>query len=148
MPSFNVECRMKLELSAKIALCLTLLSIISTAKAQEYLSPGYILSEIQQGMGFYKVPDAPNFVKQSRPSSLDYEPLRPPPRDFHSDAFKPANRIEAEIPTIRDLETARARNQRLASKTGAQQKNERAKQLDTSTEGGSAPMKWNPWDTD
>lgn len=140
---------MKRILSAKLALGLSLLSQISPAHTQEYLSPGYILSEIQQSMGFYKIPDAPNFVKQARPepSSLAYQPLKPPPRDLHSEANKPANQIEAETPTIAELEAARARNQLRSSQAGAQKKAQ-AKQQDAAGEGGPAPMKWNPWDTE
>lgn len=136
----------------KLTLRLTLASLIGpgAACAQEYLSPGYILSEIQQGMGFYKVPEAPGFVKQARPdpSALNYQPLKPPPRDFHSEVNKPASRLEAEAPAISELETARARNQARAASVGGQQPKGQSKPQVLSEEDGPPPMKWKPWDTD
>jgi len=143
---------MKRSLSIKLALSLTLASLIAPGAAwpQEYLSPGYILSEIQQGMGFYKVPEAPGFVKQGRPdpSTLNYQPLKPPPRDFHSEVNKPASRLEAEAPVISELETARAKDQARAAAAGAQQPRAQAKPQALSSEDGPPPMTWKPWDTD
>lgn len=143
---------MQLSKLIKLPLSLTLASLIApgAAYAQEYLSPGYILSEIQQSMGFYKVPEAPDFVKQARPdpSALNYQPLKPPPRNFHSEVNKPASRLEAEAPAISELETARARNQARAASVGGQQPKGQAKLQASSGEDGPPPMTWKPWDTD
>lgn len=93
----------------------------SGAKAQSYLSPGYIFGEITNNLGFYKTPEAPDFVKKARPdpASLEYVPLKLPPRDFHSEASKPGNRIEAEASTIAELEAARARTQARAASSSS-----------------------------
>ena len=114
-------------------------------QAQSYLSPGYIFGEIRQSMGFYTVPDAPDFVVKARPSSdsLQYAPLKPPPRDFHHPASKPASQLEEKASTIAELEAARARVKSQASKTLSGEKT-----VKTSTEKDPAPMTWNPWDTE
>lgn len=121
------------------------------AYAQSYLSPGYIFGEIRREMGFYEMPEAPDFVKAARrdAASLDYKPLQPPPREFHNEAMKPAQRLEAEAPAIKELETARASSLARASaeRSGALSKNS-SKSLAKPSEDDPAPMKWNPWDTE
>lgn len=117
----------------------------SGAKAQSYLSPGYIFGEITNNLGFYKTPEAPDFVKKARPdpASLEYVPLKLPPRDFHSEASKPGNRIEAEASTIAELEAARARTQARAASSSSKASTKLAPEPDT-----PPPMKWNPWNTE
>ena len=116
------------------------------ACAQQYLSPGYILSEIQQGMGFYKVPQAPDFVQKARPdpSTIDYEPLKPAPRNFHSDVNKPASLLEAKAPEIAELEAARAKNQARARSSGGAP----SRQIAPAVEAPPPVMTWSPLDTD
>ena len=122
--------------------------------SQSYLSPGYILGEVRQGMGFYRQPEAPEFVKRGRPdpATLDYKPLKPPPRDFHDEASKPAQRLEAEAPVVADLEAARAKTQARAAGAGGRftaQKARAASQSAASASGDDLPpMNWNPWDTE
>ena len=125
-----------------LALCF---SAVGGAKAQSYLSPGYIFGEITNNLGFYKTPEAPDFVKKARPdpASLEYVPLKLPPRDFHSEASKPGNRIEAEASTIAELEAARARTQARAASSSSKASTKLALEPDT-----PPPMKWNPWDTE
>lgn len=118
------------------------------ARAQSYLSPGYIFGEITNNMGFYKTPDAPDFVKKARPdpATLEYLPLKLPPRDFHSEASKPDKRLEAEASTVAELEAARARAQvRAAAGGGASSKAISRSAPETDS---PPPMKWNPWDTE
>ena len=119
------------------------------ASAQSYLSPGYVMGEIRQGLGLYSVPEAPDFVKNARPdpATLEYTPLKPPPKDFHSEANKPEKRIEAETGVISELEAARARTQARAAATGASSAKTAAK-ITAPVEEDPAPMKWNPWDTE
>ena len=118
------------------------------AKAQSYLSPGYIFGEITNNLGFYKTPEAPDFVKKARPdpASLEYVPLKLPPRDFHSEANKPGSRLEAEASTIAELESARAKTKARAA-AGAASSSKTSSKLAPEPE-SPPPMKWNPWDTE
>ncbi len=118
------------------------------ASAQSYLSPGYIMGEITTGLGFVKPEPAPDFVVRGRPdpSTLEYVPLKLPPRNFHSDASKPEARIEAEAGAIAELEAARARTQGRAA--GTSQTKSLSKSLTPPPEEDPKPMKWNAWDTE
>ena len=120
------------------------------ASAQSYLSPGYVLGEITHGLGIYAVPEAPDFVKRARPdpASLDYTPLKPPPRDFHSEAAKPSSQLQAEAPAIAELESARAATQARAAASGAPASKASAKTPPVVVTDDPPPMKWNPWDTE
>jgi hypothetical protein len=120
----------------------------NSARAQSYLSPGYIFGEITNNLGFYQMPEAPDFVKKARPdpSTLEYVPLKLPPRDFHNEASKPGKRLEAEASTIAELEAARSRTQARAVAGGgtpSKASSKPAPEADT-----PPPMKWNPWDTE
>ena len=107
------------------------------------------MGEIRQGLGLYSVPEAPDFVKNARPdpASLEYTPLKPPPRGFHSDASKPLNMLAAEQPAIAELESARAQTQARAAAAGAP-KAKTAPKVAAPVEEDPPPMKWNPWDTE
>jgi hypothetical protein len=120
----------------------------SGARAQSYLSPGYIFGEITNKLGFYQTPDAPDFVKKARPdpASLEYLPLKLPPRDFHSEASKPGNRLEAEASAIAELERARANTQARAAAGGTSSSKAASKPIPEPA--SPPPMKWNPWDTE
>jgi hypothetical protein len=136
----------KKQISETLFLTLACLSA-SSAYAQSYLSPGYILGEIRDGLGVVQQQPAPDFVVRGRPdpASLEYTPLKPPPRDFHSEANTPAKRIEAEAGTIAELESARARTQARAA-GGASPK--AAAKGAAPIEEDPVPMKWNAWDTE
>lgn len=133
-----------------IAVLLLLGMSADAAYAQSYLSPGYILGEIRRGMGFYTVPEAPDFVTKGRPdpANLDYFPLKPPPRGFHSEAMTPGRRLEAETPAIVELETARAASQARAASAGAPAAKSSTKPAPAPVEEDPPPMKWNAWDTE
>ena len=119
------------------------------ASAQSYLSPGYVMGEIRQGLGLYSVPEAPDFVKNARPdpATLDYTSLKPPPRNFHEDESKPENKLAAESAAIADLESARARTQARAATAGGMAPKNSSKSS-APVEEDPPPMKWNPWDTE
>lgn len=127
---------------------LLICAVSQDARAQSYLSPGYIFGEITSNLGFYKTPDAPEFVKRARPdpASLDYVPLKLPPRDFHEEASRPDKRIEAEASTVAELEAARAQiHSRAAASSAVSSKIPPKVAPVTDT---PPPMKWNPWDTE
>lgn len=138
----------KKQISITLFLTLAYLSV-SNAYAQSYLSPGYILGEIRDGLGVVQQQPAPDFVVRGRPdpASLEYTPLKPPPRDFHSKANTPAKRIEAEAGTIAELESARARTQARAAAAGGASTKATAKGA-APLEEVPPPMKWNAWDTE
>ena len=101
-----------------LAPLLAALSLLAgSASAQSYLSPGYIIGEIRDGLGFVQPESAPDFVVRGRPdpASLEYVPLKDPPRGFHSEAMTPAGRLQAEAGTIAELESARASTQARAA---------------------------------
>ena len=118
---------------------------IGYAHAQSYLSPGYIMGEIRDGLGLVKPEPAPDFVVRGRPdpSSLEYTTLKPPPRGFHSSANSAAGRLAAEAPAIAELEKARAQTQ---ARAGAAAKP--ASKPAAPVEEDPPPMKWNAWDTE
>lgn len=120
---------------------------VGGVSAQSYLSPGYIMGEIRDGLGIVQQPQAPDFVVRGRPehTTLEYVPLKPPPRNFHAEANKPGSRIEAEAGTIAELEAARAKTQARAS--GAASPKPVSKSV-VPVEEDPAPMKWNAWDTE
>ena len=120
------------------------------ASAQSYLSPGYVVGEITHGLGIYTVPDAPDFVKRARPdpASLEYTPLKPPPRDFHSEAAKPSSQLQAEAPAIAELQSARQSTQARAAAAGASTSSPKAKASSAAVADDPPPMNWNPWDTE
>lgn len=132
---------------------LTFLILLLDAKgglhAQSYLSPGYIFGEIRQSMGFYSMPEAPDFVVKARPSqdSLQYAPLKPPPRNFHEAASRPASMLEEKASSIAELEEARAKVKSQANKVRAGSANtiDAAKSMEVKD---PPPMTWNPWDTE
>lgn len=130
-------------------LILGALSLAPTASAQSYLSPGYLMGEIRDGLGIVKPEPAPDFVVRGRPdpATLDYVPLKPPPRGFHSRAMTPTGRLEAEAGTIAELEAARAQNQSRAAGVDAPAAKPATKTLPPPEE-DPPPMKWNPWNTD
>ena len=119
------------------------------ARAQSYLSPGYVVGEIRQGLGLYSVPEAPEFVTKARPdpASLEYTPLKPPTRGFHSEATNPTNTLAAEASSIAELEAARANTQSRAAAAGAAP-TKKASKVSAPPEEDPPPMKWNPWDTE
>ena len=119
----------------------------SQANAQSYLSPGYIMGEIRDGLGIIKPEPAPDFVVRGRPdpASLEYTPLKAPPRNFHSDANKPGARIAAEAGTIAELEAARAKTQARAAGNASAKSSSNSV---TPPEQDPPPMKWNAWDTE
>lgn len=118
------------------------------AQAQSYLSPGYIIGEIRDGLGIVQPQPAPEFVVRGRPDPalLEYTPLKPPPRNFHSEANKPGSKLESEAKSIAELESARASNQSRAAGRGETAKTT-AKSA-PAVEEDPAPMKWNAWDTE
>lgn len=130
---------------------LFILAILSAsgARAQSYLSPGYIIGEIRDVLGIVQMPTPPEFVARARPdpAKIEYVPLKPPPRDFHSDASKPSNKLAAESGAIAELETSRARSKARAAAYGAAGSNSVVK-APVPPEGDPPPMKWNPWDTE
>ena len=103
------------------------------------------MGEIRDGLGIVKPEPAPDFVVRGRPdpATLEYTPLKVPPRNFHSDANKPSARIEAEAGTIAELEAARAKTQ---ARAGAAAKS--ASKPAAPVEEDPPPMKWNAWDTE
>lgn len=120
------------------------------ANAQSYLSPGYIIGEIRDGLGIVKPEPAPDFVVRGRPqdpASLEYTPLKPPPRGFHSQASTPAGKLEGEAKAIAELESARASNQSRAAGGSGAAANPVAKSS-APVEEDPAPMKWKAWDTE
>ena len=133
-----------LVLGAFVSACLS----FTSAQAQSYLSPGYILGEILDGLGIVKPEPAPDFVVRGRPenSSLEYIPLKPPPRGFHSEAMTPAGQLQAEAGTVAELEAARSRNQARAA--GAAGVTKPAAKIPAPVEEDPPPMKWNAWDTE
>lgn len=126
-----------------------LLDVKGSLHAQSYLSPGYIFGEIRQSMGFYSIPDAPDFVVKARPTqdSLQYAPLKPPPRSFHEAANKPASMLEEKASSIAELEAARAKVKSQGNKVRAGSANiiDASKSMEVKD---PAPMTWNPWDTE
>jgi hypothetical protein len=139
----------KQQISLNLLLAVSSLSLAPAASAQSYLSPGYIMGEIRDGLGIIQSNPAPDFVVRGRPdpASLDYVPLKPPPRGFHSQAMTPSGRLQAEAGTIAELEAARAQNQSRAAASGAPASKPSPKTLAPSEE-DPAPMKWNAWDTE
>ena len=132
-----------------LSLFILVLDTQGIVQAQSYLSPGYIFGEIRQSLGFYSLPEAPNFVVKARPNkdSLQYVPLKPPPRNFHEDATKPANMLEERASSIAELEAARARAKSQANRVrsgtiGSNAATVKAEEKDP------PPMAWNPWDTE
>lgn len=117
------------------------------ANAQSYLSPGYIMGEIRDGLGIVKQEPAPDFVVRSRPdpSTLEYTTLKPPPRGLHSPENKPGSKLEGEAKAISELEAARASTQARASGTSAKAL---PKSVTPPPEEDPPPMKWNAWDTE
>lgn len=131
-----------------LSLCFISASLgASEARAQSYLSPGYIMGEIRNGLGVESMPVAPDFVSKARPdpATLEYVPLKPPPKNFHSEANTPARRIEAEAGTIAELEAARAATQARANSASPAKPGSKA--AAAPPEEDPAPMKWNAWDT-
>jgi hypothetical protein len=130
-------------------LCAALCLWVGPASAQSYLSPGYIIGEIRDGLGIVQPEPAPDFVVRGRPdpASLQYVPLKAPPRGFHSEAMTPGRRIEAEAGTIAELESARASTQARAAGMGGAPPKAPAKPA-APVEEDPPPMKWNPWNTD
>ena len=106
------------------------------------------MGEIRDGLGIVKAEPAPDFVVRGRPdpTSLEYTPLKPPPRGFHTQAMTPAGRLQAESKTIAELEAARAGNQARAA-GGASAKSS-SKSVTPPPEEDPPPMKWNAWDTE
>lgn len=119
---------------------------VEQAHAQSYLSPGYIIGEIRNGLGIVQPEPAPDFVVRGRPdpASLEYTPLKPPPRGFHSAASLPSGKLAGEARAIAELEAARARTQARAAGASS----EKSKSAAASAEEDPAPMKWNAWDTE
>lgn len=122
------------------------------AEAQPYLSPGYILTEVSNKFGFYAVPEPPEFVKRGRPdqASLDYVPLKLPPKDFHNETSRPDKRLEAEAPSIAELEVARAQSRGRAGATSSVRaaKGSKSPKAGTLLPPDPPAMKWNPWETE
>ena len=133
-----------LVLGVFVSACLS----FTSAQAQSYLSPGYIMGEIGKGLGVVKPEPAPDFVVRGRPdpATLEYTPLKAPPRNFHADANKPSARIEAEAGTIAELEAARAKTQARAA--GNSSAKSSSKSVTPPPEEDPPPMKWNAWDTE
>jgi hypothetical protein len=125
------------------------LLLAGSASAQSYLSPGYIIGEIRDGLGIVQPEPAPDFVVRGRPdpASLEYVPLKAPPRGFHSQAMTPSGRLQNEAGAIAELEAARAQNKSRAGASGAPASKSVAQTLAPSEE-DPPPMKWNPWNTD
>ncbi len=120
----------------------------TAAQAQSYLSPGYIMGEIRDGLGLVKPEPAPDFVVRGRPdpTSLEYTPLKPPPRGFHSAANTPGEKLAGESKAIAELEAARASNQARAA--GSPSARPSPKSVTPPPEEDPPPMKWNAWDTE
>ena len=127
---------------------LVLLMSPTTGFAQSYLSPGYIMGELRDALGFVRQEPAPDFVVKARPdpTSLSYKPLTPPPANFHHETSSAASRLAAEAPAIAELESARARNQSRAA-AGGKEKSQPSMAASPLPE-DPTPMKWNPWETD
>ena len=119
------------------------------ASAQSYLSPGYIMGEIGKGLGVVKPEPAPDFVVRGRPdpATLEYVPLKAPPRGFHSQAMTPSGQLQAEAGAVAELEAARASNQARAAGAGAGASKPTPK-ASAPAEEDPPPMKWNAWDTE
>ena len=139
--SMRLRQLMKVKFNTSAAAALFAVSCLSAgqASAQSYLSPGYIMGEIRDGLGIVKPAPAPDFVVRGRPdpASLEYTTLKPPPRGFHTVANTPSGRLAAEAPAIAELEKARA---------GAAAKS--ASKPAAPVEEDPPPMKWNAWDTE
>ena len=120
----------------------------TAAQAQSYLSPGYIMGEIGKGLGVVKPEPAPDFVVRGRPdpATLEYTPLKAPPRGFHSEANTPGSKLAGESKAIAELEAARASSQARAS--GNSSAKSSSKSLTPPPEEDPPPMKWNAWDTE
>jgi hypothetical protein len=135
-------------------LTILLLSVVSCiwaeqASAQSYLSPGYIIGEIRDGLGIIQPQPAPDFVVRGRPdpATLEYRTLKPPPRDFHSKANSPSERLAAEAPAIAELEAARSKTQARAA-AGQAAAGIKSKAGIAPVEEDPPPMKWSAWDTE
>lgn len=118
------------------------------ASAQSYLSPGYIMGEIRDGLGIIKPEPAPDFVVRGRPdpATLEYTPLKAPPRGFHSDANTPGSKLAGESKAIAELEAARAKTQARAAGNASAKSS--SKSVTPPPEEDPPPMKWNAWDTE
>lgn len=139
----------KKRIGATLLLVAGAFSVTPSAHAQSYLSPGYIMGEIRDGLGIVQSNPAPDFVVRGRPdpATLDYVPLKAPPRGFHSQAMTPSSRLQAESGAIAELEAARKEAQARAIASGASSSKPAAKTLPPPEE-DPPPMKWNPWDTE
>jgi hypothetical protein len=128
-----------------------ILSLTCVVHAQQYLSPGYVLSEIAGSIGMRPTPEnVPNFVVKARPdpNALEYTPLKPPPRDFHSEDAKVSNRLLAESGTIAELEAARsvAQSRAVAAKSSLYNKSTPANRKEGDGSGSNWPPP--PWSND
>lgn len=123
---------------------------VEQVTAQSYLSPGYIIGEIRDGLGIVQPEPAPDFVIRGRPdpATLEYRTLKPPPRDFHSRANSPSERLAAEAPAIAELEAARTKTQARAAAAGQAPVSAKSKGIIAPVEEDPPPMKWNAWDTE
>jgi hypothetical protein len=121
---------------------------VGPTNAQSYLSPGYIMGEIRDGLGLVKPEPAPDFVVRGRPdpASLEYTPLKPPPRDFHSEANSAGSKLAGEAKAIAELEAARSSSQARAS--GNSSAKSSSKSVTPPPEEDPPPMKWNAWDAE
>lgn len=118
-----------------------------SANAQQYLSPGYIVTELKKGLGFQPMPETPpDFVVKGRPATntLNYVPLKPPPSDFHSEEASPATRQLAEAGAICELEAARHDTQKASAKAKACAGARASEATDAPTKNWSQP----PWSDD
>ena len=133
-----------LVLGVFVSACLS----FTSAQAQSYLSPGYIMGEIGKGLGVVKPEPAPDFVVRGRPdpASLEYTALKPPPRGFHLPENKPGSKLDGEAKAIAELEAARANSQARAA--GGSSAKSSAKSVTPPPEEDPPPMKWNAWDTE
>ncbi len=118
------------------------------ASAQSYLSPGYIMGDIRDGLGVVKPEPAPDFVVRGRPdpATLEYVPLKAPPRGFHSPENSSAGKLAGEAQAISELEAARATSQARAAGNAAAKSS--SKSVTPPPEEDPPPMKWNAWDTE
>lgn len=103
------------------------------------------MGEIRDGLGIIKPEPAPDFVVRGRPdpATLEYVPLKAPPRGFHSQAMTPSGQLQAEAGAVAELEAARAKTQ---ARAGAAAKP--ASKPAAPVEEDLPPMKWNAWDTE
>lgn len=122
----------------------------SSAGAQSYLSPGYLFTEARSALGFVQPEPAPEFVMKARPdpTSLDYVPLKPPPRGFHLPENAPGERLAAQAPAIAELESARQSSQARAAANTSGASKRSGKTEPVAQEEDPPPMNWKPWDTD